>query len=265
MSCTTELMTKRRLPMVHLSAVLAATVSVLVACGSRDESGSTNTTVDPSVSSTVAQPATQNMRTKRYCEVLLVEIVDGQATAEVYNSFPLNDCPQAQWTQLDAKAIATTEGKTIAVLNGPRYWLMDGIDKNADAATLPKKQFGGIDMYRQASVAVGSMADAAVPYHPHAVDRKTVFTFNAGRTIYELVAPDGTTYVMQTWSQQKDPALSEADLAGLASRLQLPAGWSYRSRTLTDDLQVSTVSAPANVLQDDLSNSYSQETSETSP
>ena len=82
-----------------------------------------------------------------------------------------------------------------------------------------------------------------------------------GSTVYELVAPDGTTYVMQSWSQQVDPTLDEAGLAELASRLQLPSGWSYRVRVLGEALQVDTTDTDAVVLQDELRNSYSQATS----
>jgi hypothetical protein len=208
-------------------------------------------------------PGTQvsaSMRGARYCEVLLVTVVDGQASAEVFNSYPLNDCPAERWTKLDAKAIAASEQVTVAVLNGPRYWLMDHVEKVGGVAGLEKKDFGGIAMYRQASVDVGSLADAMKPYTAHEVSRATVFTFDAGQTIYELTAADGTRYVMQTWSQQRDATLAEADLLGLASRLQLPAGWRYSSRTLTAPMRVVTTSTPAHVLQDDLGNSYSQET-----
>jgi uncharacterized lipoprotein NlpE involved in copper resistance len=66
---------------------------------------------------------------------------------------------------------------------------------------------------------------------------------------------------MQTYSQIKDPTLSMADLPGLASRLTLPAGWTYRARTLTRPLVVATATRAAHVLQDNLENSYSQETS----
>jgi len=65
---------------------------------------------------------------------------------------------------------------------------------------------------------------------------------------------------MQTYSQIKDPTLSRADLPGLASRLALPAGWTYRVRTLTAPLVVATATSAARVLQDNLENSYSEET-----
>ena len=62
---------------------------------------------------------------------------------------------------------------------------------------------------------------------------------------------------MQTYSQTVDPDLTLDDLANLASRLALPDGWSYRTRTLDQPLRVDTTTEKASVLQDDLANSYS--------
>ena len=131
----------------------------------------------------------------------------------------------------------------------------------ADATELPRKVFGGLEMILEATVVVGPVGGGLPgPYTPREVTRSTIFTFDAGSTVHELVAADGTTYVMQTWSQQVAPDLVEADLADLGSRLTPPGGWSYRSRVLDEALQVVTVDQPAHVVQDDLGNSYSQET-----
>jgi hypothetical protein len=62
---------------------------------------------------------------------------------------------------------------------------------------------------------------------------------------------------MQTFSQTIDPALTLADLPGLASQLKLPEGWSYQTRTPSTPLVVDTTAQPACVTQDDLANSYS--------
>lgn len=43
---------------------------------------------------------------KRYGAVLLAHTGDPGPRATVYNSFPLNDCPQELWSALDAKAVA---------------------------------------------------------------------------------------------------------------------------------------------------------------
>lgn len=191
---------------------------------------------------------------KRYGEVLLVRNTETGPEATVYNTFPLNDCPAELWDKLDATAIAAENGAVAALLNGPRYWLMSGIGKR-DRDDLEHKTFGGLEMLRQATVKLSSMNPA--PYQPNRVDRKALFTFDAGREIYELIDPDGRRWVMQTFSQTVDPTLSLADLPGLASRLSMPDGWRYEARTPTSTLSVDTTNSEASVTQDDLANSYS--------
>ena len=173
---------------------------------------------------------TQDFFGKRYGEVLLVTTGESGPEATVYNTFPLNDCPARLWDKLDAEALAKENGAAAALLNGPRYWLMSSIDK---VATGPQetKTFGGIEMIRQATVQLASQNPA--PYSVNKVARHTVFHFDAGRPVFELVAPEGQRWVMQTWSQVVDTKLGLQDLPGLGRRLNLPEGWRYETRVLT--------------------------------
>src|SRR5262245_40812618 len=98
---------------------------------------------------------------KRYGEVLLVEVGESGPQATVYNTFPLNDCPAELWSTLDPQAIAAEHGAAAALLNGPRYWLMNAIEKQADGPQ-ERMTFGGIEMIKQATVALSSMNPA--PY-----------------------------------------------------------------------------------------------------
>ena len=193
---------------------------------------------------------------KRYGEVLLVRMGSAGPEATVYNTFPLNDCPAELWDALDAGALANENGAVAALLNGPRYWLMSGIDK-APGAPQPTRSFGGLEMIEQATVALSS--NNPQPYSVNKVDRRAVFTFDAGRPVFELVDTGGQRWVMQTYSQIVDKNLALDDLAGLGSRLALPGGWRYETRTLTEPLVVDTTNRVAHVLQDDLMNSYSLE------
>ena len=197
------------------------------------------------------------MAGKRYGEVLLVTPGEAGPQAAVFNSFPLNDCPAELWSELDPQAIAAENGAATALLNGPRYWLMNAIEKKPQGPQITKT-FGGIEMIQQAMVLLSSMNPA--PYTVNKVSRNTVFVFNAGEEVYELIDPSGRRWVMQTWSQVVDPNLSRADLPGLASRLELPKGWNYQPRVLTSELRVDTRAEAAQVLQDNLTNSYSLET-----
>lgn len=203
----------------------------------------------------------KTLRGDRYCEVLLVSVNAGLATGEVWNTYPLNDCPQATWSTLNAVNLAIENKVPRVVLNGPRYWLMNSVEKAGGAVDLPKKNFGGLEMYRQASVELGPLAQlgSAKPYVPSQVDRSATFIYDAGARVYELRATDGATYVMQTYSAQIDSNLTEAQLTDLGSRLKLlPAGWTYSSRILDSSLKVETVTSVARVLQDELGNSYSE-------
>ncbi|HEV7422003.1 MAG TPA: hypothetical protein VGO30_19490 [Mycobacterium sp.] len=190
----------------------------------------------------------------RYGEVLLVRVGPSGPEATVYNTFPLNDCPDELWSRLDAQTLATENDAVAALLNGPRYWLMSRIEKTPQGAP-ERKTFGGIDMLVQATVLLSSMAPA--PYTVNEVSRHTVFVFDAGRPVFEIVDADGRRWVMQTFSRTVDPALSMTDLASLADRLSLPEGWRYETRVLDAPLRVDTTTRSAKVLQDDLGNSYS--------
>ena len=191
---------------------------------------------------------------KRYGEILLVMADTSGPQATVYGTFPLNDCPSSLWEKLDAQSIAAEHGAVAALLNGPRHWLVTNIDK------VPEKQretatFGDLEMIRLATVRMASMNPG--PYLVNRVDRRTVFVFGAGRPVFELVDPHGQRWVMQSYNLATDPSLTVDALAGLAEHLQLPDGWRYETRVLTEPLRVDTTTRDATVTQDDLGNSYS--------
>jgi hypothetical protein len=194
------------------------------------------------------------MSGKRYGEVLLVTPGEVGPQAAVYNTFGLNDCPAELWSALDAQAIATENGAATALLDGPRYWLMNEIEKPSQGPRIIKN-FGGIDMVLESQTLLSAMNPA--PYTANQVHRHSVSTFDAGEEVYELQDPALRRWLMQTWCQIVDLNLSRADLPGLSERLDLPAGWTYQSRTLTTPLSIDTTTHAAQVLRDDLANSYS--------
>ena len=233
---------------------LAVSGLLASACGSPSSSGPT------AAQSGVRTEHATDLVGRRYCEILLVHHTPAGFTGDVYASYPLNDCPADRWSALDPAAIARSTGAVLAFRNGPRYWLMDAIAKVRHGAPVIRS-FGGIAMAEEATVDIGpNLLAAQVPLTPHTVDRQAGFTFAAGRQVYELTSPSGTRWVMQSWSQAKDPTLAQADLAGLGPRLALPAGWTYTARTLQVPLVVATVTRSAHVLQDSLMDSYSEET-----
>jgi hypothetical protein len=206
------------------------------------------------VPASAAPESTKNLSGKRYGEVLLVTPGEVGPQAAVYNTFGLNDCPAELWSALDAQTIATENGAATALLDGPRYWLMNEIEKPTQGPRIIKN-FGGIDMVLESQTLLSAMNPA--PYTANQVHRHSVSTFDAGEEVYELHDPALRRWLMQTWSQIVDPNLSRSDLPGLGERLDLPAGWTYQIRTLTAPLRIDTTTHAAQVLRDDLTNSYS--------
>ena len=197
----------------------------------------------------------ESQRGKRYCEVLLAFVEADAIEAQVWGTQGLNDCPEADWASVDPPAIAAEFGATVAMPNGPRHWVLDRF-----SGELPEgspRLFGTLKMQQLATLTLAPETTSSVPYAERTVLRNAEFEFWAGSEIYELVAPDGSLYVMQSYAQIVDPALSESDLSGLGARLVLPADWQYRARTLDAPLVVSTP-GEATVVQDELQNTYSR-------
>ncbi|GDX20623.1 hypothetical protein LBMAG07_15440 [Actinomycetes bacterium] len=203
----------------------------------------------------IPQRLIDGMRGVRYGEVLAVFLRDTGLEAEVYGTQMLNDCPQELWETLDADAIAKDMGAVFAKLNGPRYWLLDGLGSKVAVVDPVFKEFNGIQMRRIATIPLG--ADfAAGAYVVRNVNRGAVFFWDAGKPIYELVDPDGRPFVMQARCIGVDLGMTEDSLATLGERLALPDGWSYRARVLDAELVVDTSATLATVVQDEFENTY---------
>lgn len=244
-------------------ALVAATIVIFTACGADDspstEDAAASDATEPAATGTLTGrqgwPRAEGLRGARYCEVLLARIVNARLNADVWNTYGLNDCPQEEWSALDSDAIKTERGVLAAILNGPRYFLMDAIEKMPTERQ--ETTFGGLEMFLAATVDIGPIPPDLGPYIERRVARSAAFEFSEGAEVYELVDPAGRVFVMQSYSQQNDPSLGEAQLAALGARLKLPAGWSYRSRLLDAALRVEGESVESTVTTDDLNNTYS--------
>jgi hypothetical protein len=198
----------------------------------------------------------------RYCEFLVLKGAPPNATATVWNTIGLNKCPASWWNAFDAGEVAKELGATIVVLNGPRHFLMDSV-------SVPRKgrvmTFHGQKMRRVASIPIRTAAELAqVPYTDRVITRKNTWHWKAGRRIWELVAPGGDTYVMQSYSQIKDRSMSIRKLGALGRRLELPTGWRYRSRVLRRPL-VLGANGSATIVQDELQDTYQLATTTRKP
>ena len=116
----------------------------------------------------------------------------------------------------------TELGDTAVVLNGPRHFLMDAASGRSGGVT---RAFDGLTMRKVATIPITTAAELAqTPYTDRTIKRDNTWHWNEGRRVYELVAPGGDTYVMQSYSQIRDPTLTLARASpSSASRLDAAA------------------------------------------
>jgi hypothetical protein len=219
---------------------------------------------DQNASSQTGQTVSGELRDVRYCEVIPVTRQGTTLTSWVYNTLGLNDCPATEWDALTEDEVNAEYGSMSAKLNGPRYWMIDKLEVSGSTDTGKTFTFGGIEMGLRASVDTKLRAGESGTvgeqfYVPNEVHRDTVYTYNGGSPVYELTSPEGDVYIMQSYAQIADKNLTIDDLSSLGSKLALPAGWTYSTRTLDAPYQLVTTGL-AYVINDDLYNSYQRRT-----
>jgi hypothetical protein len=138
-----------------------------------------------------------------------------------------------------------------------------------DSVSVPRvgrvMTFHGQKMRRVASIPIHTTADLAqTTYTDRTITRKNTWHWQRGRRIWELVAPGGDTYVMQSYSQIKDRSMSIGKLSALGGRLEPPPGWRYRSRVLRQPLELGA-NGTATIIQDELQNTYQLATTTRKP
>ncbi|MEM9717793.1 MAG: hypothetical protein AAGA10_01000, partial [Bacteroidota bacterium] len=178
----------------------------------------------------------------------------------------LSNCPSGCLDEVDLDAVQSENGALVISLNGPRIWLPMG---DAELPELGESRvFGGLEVRLLATIdlspedlASGGEAGLGDPYEEYLVYRNTVYQYPAGSEVYELRSPEGEIYTMQSVSLIIDPNQTVNDLSSLASRLNLPEGWTYQVRSLDEEL-ILIADGEARVITDDLGNTYQRRTFE---
>ena len=200
-----------------------------------------------------------DVRDFRYCEIVPVFRKRATFHVEIYNTINLNDCPADLWNELEEETMAEAYGATAVKINGPRYWVLNEISGANETAEGKIADFGGIEMKLVAKIETkvweGTVGDEF--YTDNEVKRTTTYLYKAGNMVYELTSPEGEVYRMQSYAQFIDPTLTIDDLETLGERLELPEGWHYQARVLTEDSKLK-VDGLAYVINDDFAQLISE-------
>jgi hypothetical protein len=168
-------------------------------------------------------------RDMRFGEILVVR----EGGIEVYNTTGINDCPAELWDNLDTKKLAKELGARAVQLNGPHYWMMD-----TQTVSFGKTvSFGGLEA-RFVAVLDPKILEkggkkGSAPYTVFSPKKTQKMIYAKGKPVFELVDPDGRAYVLQA----HEATFPIETLGSLGKQMkQLPQGWQYRTRILTEDL-----------------------------
>ena len=169
-------------------------------------------------------------RDMRFGEILVFR----QAHIDVYNTTPNNDCPAELWDALDPETLKKEYRAHKVILNGPHYWMFDeGSFKYGDT-----ESFGGLEASWVAKLPLrtaikAAMTGGAEPFEIFTPTKTQKIVYEAGKPVYEIVDPDGHAYVLQAHDEENPMDT----LADMGNRMKdIPEGWSYRTRTLDQDL-----------------------------
>lgn len=197
----------------------------------------------------------KSFRGARYCEILFHK---QGSTLEVYNTINLNDCPEALWKKITVESIRKETGKIFVHLNGPRYFMFDEV-KNTALISQKVRTFGNLQMREAGILHVTPrllITHTPHPYTEQEVERHTTWVYKTGLPVYELISPDHQIYVMQSYTTQKQPTLTESNLNQLAKQLTLPKGWQFKMGVLKTDQEVPAIEDKAWVITDNFLNTY---------
>jgi hypothetical protein len=203
----------------------------------------------------------ENARSYPFCEFEVVMGTPPALGVEIYNTSGQEKCLPAQFEPIDAKALAQELGAEAVVKNPTRYWLMDqlwsyGAGEVHDFGGIKATWMGHIDLK---AGALGEKGKPFAPYHESTVTRNSKYLWSKGTEVYLLRTPDGHASVMQAFTDLVDKTLTEADLPKLGSKLNLPSGWKFETKTLEQDLTLSPPKSTgylAHAVSDEFQNIY---------
>jgi hypothetical protein len=204
--------------------------------------------------SVIANAGTRdNVRGTRYCEII---VTDGWLRCAVYTTEGINHCPDELWRKITPKDAEHATGAAKAMLQGPRYWVMDKI-QTTPLIHVEEKKFKQLKTKKIAYVHIGlsDILNASKPYRKHTIDLHNTFTYKAGKPIYEIIDSKGHVYVMQSYSSEKSKQ-TENSLLNLGTKLKLPKGWRFKAGVSSKTVALKTKNNKAVVLHDDFKNRY---------
>jgi len=191
----------------------------------------------------------ENWRGRPFFEILFMNRnPDGRGVGNYFNSlgnrFEVSDeVVDARFRALNAATLKKEYGGDGVFFNGPRRFVANGFT-GISYNDCGLRVIGTIPLFLYGTFEVPSfdqfVSGPPVAYRVLVSRRTNTFSYKAGEQVHELVTPEGQVYTMFSLSLKADPNNTIENLPTLGKRLKLPAGWTYRVRTLDKDLVLSS-------------------------
>lgn len=168
--------------------------------------------------------------------------------------YPNNSIPAPIWRNWSDDAVKKEYGASVVYANAPRRWTMD---TQILAWSTNVRNLDGL--FTRWGADIGA-EQGNLNYVPTNVTCNRTWIFAAEKPAFLLDDPDGTTFVMQSYSLINTPNMTLKDLPTLGKQLKLPAGWKYRTKVLNKELTINGIGTYGDqwqITQDDLLNTYS--------
>jgi hypothetical protein len=208
-----------------------------------------------------------NTRGFRYMELFIT--CPGATNAGIFNTRTFNIMPENSRDSAPDILMANYSDPKVAqdykadgaYMSGIRFWVHD---KMRLTWSNNVRHMSGLDTRWGANAAIDAdaLSKGEQVYGTTQVETNRTWYYDAGKPVFILDAPNGLTFVMQSYCIAVDKNLTYEDLPNLGSRLNLPEGWSYRTKILEKDLTVNGLTCDGKpnqwtVTQDEFINSYS--------
>lgn len=203
----------------------------------------------------------------RFAEIFLAgrEEKTGKLVAACYNTslFPgavpasRDTAPQAWAEGLDFNKIKNEFGVLGASFNGPKLWMPDWVEIQNGVV----REFNGRKVPWVAQLDMGdntSGVSESTPYKPITIARDSGIGWNKGTTALLLDDAEGNTWIMKGFQVGLKPAYTFEQFvaAGQSHFKKLPPGWTFRVKTLEQDLNERPQGGVATIMVDEFFNVY---------
>nr|WP_321426980.1 hypothetical protein [uncultured Acetobacteroides sp.] len=209
----------------------------------------------------------ENTHQVRFIEIFLAnpDPETGDMVAACYNTmFTTNGIPASKDTApqelvegLDFNKMEQEYGVQNASLNGPKLWLTDWSEIGRGVERVFNGMLAAWVAQLNMSGNNGGVSEST-PYMPQTIARNSSLGWNKGTTVLLLDDAAGNTWIMKGFQLGLEPQYTYEEFvaAGASNFKNLPTGWTFRIKTLDQDLIETPKDSIATIMSDEFFNVY---------